>query len=60
MPSFTLRPAWLQDSAWVAQRRRLEEAKPEGAAEVLLSTQDGLLLEGLITNLFIVAGEWER
>jgi hypothetical protein len=29
---------------------------PESAAEGLLCTPDGQLLEGLVTNLFVVAG----
>ena len=43
------------------QRRRLEALRPEGAAEVLLCSQDGRLLEGLVTNVFILAdAEAER
>lgn len=45
----------LQDSGWVAERQPLEQQRPAGAAEVLLCTPDGRLLEGLVTNLFIVA-----
>lgn len=38
----------------MAERRPLDQQKPAGAAEVLLCTQDGRLLEGLVTNLFVV------
>jgi branched-subunit amino acid aminotransferase/4-amino-4-deoxychorismate lyase len=34
----------------------LEARLPHGAAEGLLATPDGRLLEGLITNLFVVVG----
>lgn len=43
-----------KDSGWVAQRQTLEALRPPGAAEALLATQHGALLEGLVTNLFIV------
>jgi branched-subunit amino acid aminotransferase/4-amino-4-deoxychorismate lyase len=43
----------MQDSGWVAERRSLEQQKGD-AVEVLLSTRDGRLLEGLVTNLFVV------
>lgn len=39
----------------MAERQPLEQQRPTGAAEVLLCTNDGRLLEGLVTNLFIVA-----
>ena len=38
----------------MAERQPLEQQRPSGAAEVLLSTEDGRLLEGLVTNLFVV------
>lgn len=44
-----------QDSGWVAERRPLEALRPPGAGEVLLCSQHGRLLEGLVTNLFVVA-----
>ena len=39
----------------MAERQPLEQQRPTGAAEVLLCTSEGRLLEGLVTNLFIVA-----
>lgn len=45
----------LQDSGWVAERQPLEQQKGD-AAEVLLCTRGGQVLEGLVTNLFVVAG----
>ena len=36
------------------QRRWLEEARPPAADEVLLASEDGRLLEGLVTNLHVV------
>jgi len=44
-----------KDSGWVAQRQTLEALRPPGAAEILLATQQGALLEGLVTNLFIIS-----
>lgn len=41
-------------SLWVAQRRRLEEARPAECAETLLSNEAGALLEGVTSNLFVV------
>lgn len=46
-----------QDSGWVAERQPLERQKPGGTADVLLCTQDGRLLEGLVTNLFVVVAD---
>lgn len=43
----------------MAERQPLERQRPDGAAEVLLCTPDGRLLEGLVTNLFIVAAAAE-
>lgn len=43
-----------KDSSWVKDRHHLESLKPEGAVEVLLSSKDGRLLEGLVTNIFVV------
>jgi hypothetical protein len=46
-----------QDSAWVAERAPFERLMPPDAAEVVLCTANGELLEGLVTNLFVVAGK---
>lgn len=43
-----------KDSGWVAARRRLEALRPPGATELLLASRDGRLLEGMVTNLFVV------
>jgi hypothetical protein len=42
---------------WVLQRRALEAFRPADAAEVILLDGDGGLLEGLVSNFFVVAGE---
>ncbi|KAI8108975.1 hypothetical protein M9435_005392 [Picochlorum sp. BPE23] len=44
----------MKDTTWVADRRYLEEMAPTDAIDVLLCTEEGNVLEGLITNLFIV------
>lgn len=44
----------MKNTTWVAERRYLEEMAPSDAIDILLCTKDGNLLEGLITNLFIV------
>jgi len=42
-------------SSWVAQRAPLEAARPEDCAETVLSCpRTGALLEGLVSNLFVV------
>lgn len=41
-----------KDSEWVRKRRALEESKPQDVNEVILSTPDGDLLEGLSSNFF--------
>ncbi|KAI8469616.1 MAG: hypothetical protein J3K34DRAFT_521983 [Monoraphidium minutum] len=41
--------------AWVLQRRPLEAARPPGAAEVILVDGDGGLVEGLVTNFYVIA-----
>ena len=46
-----------KQASWVAQRQYLEDAKPAGVGEVLLCSEDGRLLEGLVTNLFVVTSE---
>ncbi len=43
-----------KDSGWVTQRQSLEATRPHGAAEILLANQQGGLLEGLVTNLYII------
>lgn len=43
-----------KDTGWVAQRQSLEALRPEGAVDVLLCTSGGQLLEGLVTNVFVV------
>lgn len=40
---------------WVIDRRRLEAARSPGIEEVILSTPEGELLEGLTTNFYVVA-----
>lgn len=45
-----------KDSGWVQTRQYLEKIKPPGAAEVLLATSDGKILEGLVTNFYVI---WE-
>lgn len=40
--------------SWVVQRRQLEAGKPEGFAEVVLMDGQGGLLEGLVTNFYVV------
>ncbi|KAK9839976.1 hypothetical protein WJX74_001372 [Apatococcus lobatus] len=45
-----------KDSRWPADRAHLQARMPPGAAEGILSTADGRLLEGFITNLFIISG----
>lgn len=43
-----------KDSAWVKQRHYLEKMRPESNTEIVLCTQDGRLLEGLVTNLYVI------
>jgi len=42
-------------SAWASARESLEKAKPVGATEILLSNDGDGLLEGSVTNFFVVA-----
>jgi hypothetical protein len=42
----------------VLQRRALEAFRPADAAEVVLVDGSGGLLEGLVSNFFVVAGVW--
>lgn len=44
----------VKDTMWIQDREYLEHLAPADASEVLLCTSDGLLLEGLVTNIFIV------
>lgn len=41
----------------MAERQPLERLRPPGTADVLLCSSDGRLLEGLVTNLFVVTIE---
>eukprot|EP00850_Spirogloea_muscicola_P007544 SM000038S14357 [mRNA] locus=s38:444281:448544:+ [translate_table: standard] len=41
-------------STWATDRQLLEQAKPPGVAEIILSSDGNMLLEGLVTNLFII------
>ena len=43
-----------KDSEWVRRRRALEASKPADANEVVLSSPDGRLMEGLSSNFFAV------
>lgn len=44
----------IKDVLWMRDRGYLEQLAPPGAADVLLCTNKGELLEGLVTNLFVV------
>lgn len=43
-----------KDSGWVRQRQPWEALKPKGAIDAILCREDGSLLEGMITNLFVI------
>ncbi|KAL2622278.1 hypothetical protein R1flu_002483 [Riccia fluitans] len=43
-----------KDSLWASTRQGLESVKPSGTNEVILSNNGNALLEGLVTNFFIV------
>lgn len=43
-----------QDSSWALDRRPLETSKPPGVGEILLSNDGEALLEGMLTNFFVV------
>jgi len=43
-----------KDTGWIAERATLEAMKAPGVSDILLCDQQGRLLEGLITNVFIV------
>lgn len=44
----------VKDTTWVTARKPLARKVPEDAAEGLLQDGAGCLLEGLVTNLFVV------
>ena len=44
----------IKDVLWMRDREYLEQLAPPGAADVLLCTEHGDILEGLVTNLFVV------
>ena len=46
-----------KDSEWVRQRKAWETSKPADVNEVLLVTPEGLLLEGLTSNFFVLNAE---
>lgn len=43
-----------KDTAWVSDREYLEAMRPAGACECLLSTKNGNVLEGMITNFYVI------
>ncbi|KAJ1478919.1 aminotransferase [Baffinella frigidus] len=43
-----------KDTQWVTDRAALEAAKGEGVSEVILPGDGGVLLEGLVTNFFVI------
>ncbi|KFM26181.1 hypothetical protein F751_4674 [Auxenochlorella protothecoides] len=45
-----------KDSAWVRERAPLEGLRRPGVVEVLLADAAGGLLEGLVTNFFVISG----
>lgn len=46
-----------KDSEWVRQRKAWEASKPADVNEVLLVSPDGLLLEGLTSNFFVLSAD---
>ena len=46
--------AAIKDTNWVADRKPIAAQVPAHAIEGLLQTADGGLLEGLVTNLFVI------
>ncbi|KAH7298699.1 hypothetical protein KP509_25G054700 [Ceratopteris richardii] len=40
---------------WIKARKALEKARPEGVMEIILSNDGDLLLEGMVTNFFVVS-----
>ena len=57
-PAYVLGPprehAQVKDIAWISHREYLEKLAPDDAADILLVTSSGKLLEGLLTNVFVV------
>eukprot|EP00877_Chromochloris_zofingiensis_P005400 jgi/Chrzof1/14861/Cz09g18230.t1 len=45
-----------KDSEWVLQRQGLEQQKPADVNEVVLSTPEGHIMEGLTSNFFVLQG----
>lgn len=48
-----------KDSGWVRQREYLEGMRPIGATEILLCHPTGHLLEGLVTNFYVIIAKKE-
>lgn len=46
--------AAIKDTNWVLDRKPLSDQLPQDAIEGLLQTADGCLLEGLVTNLYVL------
>jgi hypothetical protein len=46
--------ASIKDTNWVLDRQPLASRLPDGSADGLLQTDTGSLLEGLVTNLFVI------
>jgi hypothetical protein len=46
--------AAVKDTSWVLDRKPLAARLPAGSADGLLQTVQGCLLEGLVTNLFVL------
>jgi hypothetical protein len=57
-PAYILGPprehAQVKDIAWISEREYLEKLAPSDAVDVLLVTSSGKLMEGLLTNVFVV------
>lgn len=47
----------IKDSKWATDRKPLEAELPVGATEGLLCTADGAVLEGFVSNFFVVRGQ---
>lgn len=46
--------AAIKDTNWVVSRKPIAAQVPQHAVEGLLQTDEGCLLEGLVTNLFVI------
>lgn len=44
----------IKDTNWVTNRQSMAAKVPSGASEGLLQDTEGCLLEGLVTNFFVV------